>query len=154
MLALFFQEILLVLESRSNISDIIKNRKETILKSLQEAESKFAEAEENLLFAKKNFEIAKVKAEEIRAQGSILSSQTAKSMLDSIEDDIKRLRSSNLSIVKLEEEKSVNEICQKLSQFALLKAVEKLNKRINPNFHKKFISQNIEKLSPKLLGRK
>lgn len=75
-------------------------------------------------------------------------------MLDSIEDDIKRLRSSNLSIVKLEEEKSVNEICQKLSQFALLKAIEKLNKRINPNFHKKFVSQNIEKLSPKLLGRK
>lgn len=150
----FLRRSFYFLKDRSIISDIIKNRKETILKSLQEAESKFAEAEENLLFAKKNFEIAKVKAEEIRVQGSILSSQTVKSMLDSIEDDIKRLKSSNLSIIKLEEEKSVNEICQKLSQFALLKAVEKLNKKINSNFHKKFVSQNIEKLSPRLLGRK
>lgn len=133
---------------------MIKSRKDNILRSLQEAENKFKEAEENLMFAKKNFEIAKKKAEDIRTQGIILSKQTANSLLTAVEEDIKRLKASNLSTIRLEEEKSINDICKKLSQFALLNSIEKLNKKLNPNFHKKLISQNIDKLSPKLLNRK
>lgn len=138
----------------SKLSDLIKNRKDGILKNLQDAETKFREAEENLTFAKKNFEIAKSKAEQIRNQGSTLSNQTAKVVLESIEEDIKRLKASNLSTIRLEEEKSINEICQQLGQFALEKAIEKLNKKLNPAFQKKLIAQNIEKLSSKTLVRK
>lgn len=130
---------------------MIKNRKEGILKNLQEAEIKFREAEEKLSFARNNFEIAKTKAEQIRNQGTNLSNQTVKILLEAVEEDIKRLKASNLSTIKLEEEKSINEICQKLSQDALSKSVEKLNKKLNINFQKKLIAQNIEKLSTKNL---
>lgn len=75
-------------------------------------------------------------------------------MLESVEEDIKRLKASNLSTIRLEEEKSINEICQKLGQSALSKAIEKLNKKLNPSFQKKIINQSIEKLSPKILVRK
>lgn len=139
---------------QSNLGDIIKSRKELILKNLQDAESKLREAEENLNFAKKNYETAKSKAEQIRQQGIVLANQTSKSLLEAIDDDIKRLRSVNLSTIKMEEEKSINEVCQKLSNSALSKAIENLDKRLNPSFQKKIISQNIEKLSFKTLTNK
>lgn len=135
----------------SKIGDIIKNRKETILKNLQDAESKFREAEENLTFAKKSFDMAKGKADQIRQQGSTLSIQTAKALLDAVDEDIKRLKNVNLSTVRMEEEKSINEVCQRLNTIAFEKAINNLNNRLNPSLHKKIISQNIEKLSFKTL---
>lgn len=134
------------------MGDIIKNRKETILKNLQDAESKFREAEENLSFAKKSFEMAKSKADQIRQQGSALSVQTSNSLLEAVDEDIKRLRIVNLSTIRMEEEKSINEVCQKLSVIAFEKSIDDLNKRLNSSLHKRIISQNIEKLSFKTLG--
>lgn len=124
------------------------------MKNLQDAESKLREAEENLTFAKKNYETAKSKAEQIRQQGIVLASQTSKTLLDAIDDDIKRLKSVNLSTIRMEEEKSINEVCQKLSNSAFLKAIENLEKRLNSSSQKKIISQNIEKLSFKTLANK
>jgi hypothetical protein len=91
--------------------------------------------------------VAKNKAEQIREQGLALSIQTAKTILDTVDEDIKRLKTVNLYTIRMEEEKSINELCFKLSQFAFEKAIENLNKRLNPTSHKKIISQNIEKLS-------
>nr|YP_007517047.3 ATPase subunit I [Euglena viridis]AEY70819.3 ATPase subunit I [Euglena viridis] len=144
----------LIYYGRITLSDIIKSRKDSILKNLQEAETKFREAEENLAFAKKNFEMAKTKAEQIRTQGTTLSSQTTKLLLDSVEEDIKRLKLANLSAIRLEEEKSISELCKRLSEFALSRAIDKLNKKLNPSFQKKIIAQSIEKLSLKVLIRK
>nr|YP_010700237.1 ATP synthase CF0 subunit I [Euglena deses]WCH63381.1 ATP synthase CF0 subunit I [Euglena deses] len=144
----------LIYYGRIAFVEIIKNRKDIILKNLQDAENKFREAEENLAFAKKNFETAKNKAEQIRNQGSILSTQTAKTLLESVEENIKRLKLVNLSTIKLEEEKSINEVCLKLANLSLSKAIEKLNKKLNSNSQKKIILQNIEKLSSKTFSRK
>lgn len=63
-----------------------------------------------MAFAKKNFESAKSKAEQIRNQGITLSNQTSKTLLDAVEEDIKRLKASNLSTIRFEEEKSINEV--------------------------------------------
>lgn len=138
---------ILVYYGRIALADIINSRKADILKSLQEAENKFKEAEENLLVAKKNFESSRIKAEQIRQQGSLLSSQTVIALLAAVEDDIKRLKLSNLSIIKLEEEKSVNQLCQKLTQIALFQAKEKISKKMNVGIQKKIIVQSIERLS-------
>lgn len=118
---------------------------------MQEADNKFLEAEENLSFAKKNLDIAKSKADQIRQQGTLISAQTSKSILDSIEDDIRRLKSVNLSSIKMEENKSISEVCQKLSQGALSRAVENLKKDLNPGIHKKIIKKKISKISVKSL---
>lgn len=114
---------------------------------MQDAENRFKEAEKNLLQAKENLEAAKLKANQIRVQGSSLSLQTAKLIVSSVEEDIKRLKVLNLTLIKLEQEKSVGEICQQLSQLALLKAADTINKKMNYNLQKKIIIQNIEKLS-------
>jgi F0F1-type ATP synthase membrane subunit b/b' len=117
------------------------------MKSIQEAENKFREAEENLSNAKKSLEMAKTKAEQIRKNGQIISNQTLKALLDTSEEDIKRLKQTVLLNLKLEEEKSINEICQKLTNLALDKAIEKLKKKLNPTTQQKILIQNIEKFS-------
>lgn len=136
----------------SKLTDAIKNHKEIILKNIQEAENKFKEAEENLLFARKNLETAKNKAENIKNQGNVLSKETLKSLLEAIDDDIKRLKKLNLSTIKLEEEKSINEICLKLTNLSLSTAVEKINKKLNSAYQKKVIAQTIDKLSSKVVS--
>jgi F0F1-type ATP synthase membrane subunit b/b' len=127
----------------------LKARLGLIAYQKQDAENKFKEAEKTLKQAKDNFETAKLKSEQIRVQGNTLSVQTTKLILNTVEEDIKRLKSLNLSLIKLEQDKSVGEICNKLSQIALLKAAEKINEKMNYNFQKRIISQNIEKLSLK-----
>jgi F0F1-type ATP synthase membrane subunit b/b' len=134
------------------LGESLKSRKETILRSLNEAESKFKEAEENLSFAKENFEAAKIKSEQIKQQGLILSEKTFKTLIEAVEEDIKRLKALNLATVKMEEEKSINEICKKLTQVALIKAIEKISSKLNANLQKKIISRKIEKFSIKALN--
>lgn len=53
---------------------------------------------------------AESKASEIRAQAIIVSNQTAKNLLDAIDEDIKRLKSVNFSFVHFEEEKMIAEV--------------------------------------------
>lgn len=107
-----------------------------------------------MLLAKKNLDSAITKAEQIRNQGSSLAQQSALALLEGIEEDIKRIKLSNLSTLKLEEEKAVNEIYQKLNTMAIDQAVEKILKKLNSGFQKKIIAQNIEKLSLNILTSK
>lgn len=83
-----------------------------------------------------------------------MSQQSAAALLENVEEDIKRLKKSNLSTLKLEEEKAINEIYQKLNSIAIEKAVEKITKKLNSNFQKKIVAQNIEKLSLKTFVNK
>jgi F-type H+-transporting ATPase subunit b len=139
----------LIYYGRPFLSNLLQNRKDLILKSLKDADNKLLEAEEVLSLAKKNFEVAKVKAYQIRNQGILLSNQTSKSLLNSVQEDIKRLTLYNISSVKFEEEKSINELCNKLGSFSLLRAVDILNDRFNSSLQKKIIYKNIDKLSLK-----
>lgn len=54
--------------------------------------------------------IAEARAEEIRSQAILLSKQTSKQLLDSVEEDVKRLKMMNLSFIRFEEEKSIVEV--------------------------------------------
>nr|YP_009540975.1 ATPase subunit I [Discoplastis spathirhyncha]AYQ93490.1 ATPase subunit I [Discoplastis spathirhyncha] len=150
-LNLTFVIAVLVYYGRSLLSDLIKNRKEIVLRNLQEADNKFREASENLAFAKKQFESSKLKAEQIRDQGFVLANQASQKLMESLEDDIKRMKDSTLATIRFEEEKSITEVCNKLNHLAFEKAIEKLKKRLNSNVQKKIIFQNIDRLSSKAL---
>lgn len=80
------------------------------MKKLQEAENRFLETENSLLIARKNFEIAKSKADEIRNQSLTISKQTYKTILENFENEIKLLNTTNMTVIQSEQEKSINEI--------------------------------------------
>lgn len=106
----------------TTLSDYATSRKEVILRNLQDADNRFKEASDNLTFAKEQFEVAKVKSEQIRSQGVVIANQTSKKLIEAVEEDIKRLKDSALSTIRFEEEKSIAEVVNYLlnTDFLLL----------------------------------
>ena len=101
------------------MTDLINNHKSIILKGLQEIEARLNQAEIKVLTAKNNFEMAKLKANEIRSQGSLISSQTKKTILIEVEEEIKRLQALSLAFVRLEEDNSVSEMVRLFYKFVI-----------------------------------
>ena len=73
------------------LSSLLTNRKEMILKTLQDADDRYKEAEQKIADAKEQLELAKVKAEEIRAQSKASAALGTTNLLNRVEEDIKRL---------------------------------------------------------------
>lgn len=94
----------------TKIGDIVTSRKNTILKTLEDVEARFQQANENLSFAKQQLQKAKIKAEQIRNQGTNMAKQAANKIISSAENDIKRLKETTLYTIKLEEEKCLAEV--------------------------------------------
>nr|YP_009541047.1 ATPase subunit I [Lepocinclis playfairiana]AYQ93544.1 ATPase subunit I [Lepocinclis playfairiana] len=137
----------LVYYGKPLISDIVTSRKNTILKTLEDAEARFQQASENLSFAKEQLQKAKIKAEQIRNQGTSIAKQAANKIINLAENDIKRLKETTLYTIKLEEEKCLTEVVRLLNDMAFVKAVEKIKQNLNSNVQKKIVLQNTEKLS-------
>ena len=111
-------------------STILKNRKESINKSITDAELRFQEATKKLDDAKAQLELAKKKAEEIRAQGLGAAQLSAKTLLERAEEDITRLEETKQSTIRVEEEKVVTQICEQISRLALSKAMTTVKTRL------------------------
>jgi len=92
------------------LSELIESHKALIVKTLQDVENRLNQADLNLAAAQNNFEISKLKAEEIRNQVILLSSQTKNSLLSEIDADINRLKSLSLTIIRIEEDRSLSEM--------------------------------------------
>jgi F-type H+-transporting ATPase subunit b len=132
------------------LTSLLTNRKETIMKSITDAEVRFQDATDKLNNAKEQLELAKTKAAEIRAQGLVTAEQGAKTLLERAEEDIKRLEETKQTTIRVEEEKAVNQVCEKVSRLALSKAITKVKTRLakDKNLQRRVLDLNIA-----LLGR-
>jgi len=132
------------------LSSILKNRQDSILKSITDAEVRFQEATEKLANAKEQLEVAKTKAAEIRAQGVVTAEQGAKTLLERAEEDITRLEESKQATIRVEEEKAVYQVCEQMSRLALSKAMTKVKTRLakDSSLQRRVLDLNIA-----LLGR-
>jgi F-type H+-transporting ATPase subunit b len=93
--------------------------------------------------AKEQLELAKVKAEEIRAQSKASAALGTTNLLNRVEEDIKRLEETKQTTIRLEEEKAVAQVCQQVSRLALDQAVEKLKTSLDSNVQRRIIDLNI-----------
>nr|YP_009252785.1 CF0 subunit I of ATP synthase [Cymbomonas tetramitiformis]ANA56919.1 CF0 subunit I of ATP synthase [Cymbomonas tetramitiformis] len=125
------------------LSSLLTNRKEMILKTLQDADDRYKEAEQKIADAKEQLELAKVKAEEIRAQSKASAALGTTNLLNRVEEDIKRLEETKQTTIRLEEEKAVAQVCQQVSRLALDQAVEKLKTSLDSNVQRRIIDLNI-----------
>jgi F-type H+-transporting ATPase subunit b len=119
------------------LTSILKNRQELIVKSLNDAEERFQEA------AKAQLEVAKTKAEEIRAQGLVTAKQGSENLLARAEEDIKRLEDTKKTSLRFEEEKAIEEVCSRVRELALKSALQKVKKRLDANLQRRVIDLNI-----------
>lgn len=92
------------------LTEVLEKRIFSIKQSLDDVNKKFKKTQVDLEEAKKELEISKLKAEEIKAQGLFFAEQTKEKIKNSLEQDISRLKEANLAIIKLEERKVLIEV--------------------------------------------
>nr|YP_009057884.1 CF0 subunit I of ATP synthase [Nephroselmis astigmatica]AID67661.1 CF0 subunit I of ATP synthase [Nephroselmis astigmatica] len=125
------------------LTSLLKNRKQTIVKSLQDAEERYQEAQRKLEEAKNQFEAAKVKAEEIRARGEATAKSSADQLRANTEGDLVRLEEAKDATLLLEEEKAVRQVCQRVVSSALKEARKKLAKKLDTSSQKRLFDRSV-----------
>lgn len=116
---------------------ILNARQTAIQNTINDAEAKYQTALEQLRAAEEQFALAKSKAEEIRAQGKSTAAEGARQFIERAKEDIVRLEQTKQLSLRFEEQKAMQEICQKVVSLALVQVQQKLQKRLDLSLHKR-----------------
>ena len=118
------------------VRELLKNRKETILNNLREADNRALEAQEKLSQAKEQLAIAQKKATEIREQSLVAAEQEKKLCIKQAEDDAIRLKQVKQDTIRLQQQKAIQQISHQIVSLALQQVRHKLEKLGDkPSFH-------------------
>ena len=130
--------------------DIKEIKKYFSLEEYATLQTVIREATKKLDDAKAQLELAKKKAEEIRAQGLGAAQLSAKTLLERAEEDITRLEETKQSTIRVEEEKVVTQICEQISRLALSKAMTNVKTRLAKDIR---LQRRVLDLNIALLGQ-
>jgi len=133
----------LVYFGKGVLTNILNNRKETILSTIRDAEERFQEATEKLNQARARLEQAKQKAEEIRVNSILQIEREKEELIKAADDDSKRLEDSKNMTIRFEEQKAIVEVRQQVSRLAVERALEVINSRLNMDLHARMIDYHI-----------
>ena len=125
------------------LKTLLQNRKEIILANLQEADKRALEAQEKLLEAQKQFEMAIEKANQIKQEALITADKEKNEILKQTEIELKKFETSKEESLTLERQKIISQISQQVIALALLKVREKLKKSLDLTFHSSVNNFNI-----------
>ena len=125
------------------LRSLLENRKQTILNSLQEADSRAQEGQEKLSKAKSQLFVAQKKSTEIREDASITADKEEKQCISQTQEDTQRLKQGKQETLQMEEQKTISQVSKKVVSLALNKVREKLKKRVDTEFHSSVNNFNI-----------
>ena len=117
------------------LRSLLRNRKETIFSSLQEAEKRAEEAKDNLSKAKSQLSLFQKKAYEIRQQASATAEQERKQAIQQTQEDAQRLEQVKQETLQLQQQKTISQISQQVVLLALDQVRDRLKKRLDASFH-------------------
>lgn len=134
---------LLVYFGKGVLNNLLSNRKQTILSTINDAEERYNEATDKLNQARTRLERAKIKANEIRVNGLSQIEKEKKELINAADEDSKRLEDSKNATIRFEEQRAIEQVRQQVSRLALERALEALNKRLNNELHSRVIDYHI-----------
>nr|YP_009867496.1 ATP synthase CF0 subunit I [Cratoneuron filicinum]QKG04708.1 ATP synthase CF0 subunit I [Cratoneuron filicinum] len=134
---------LLVYFGKGVLNNLLSNRKQTILNTINDAEKRYDEATDKLNKARTRLERAKIKADEIRVNGLSQIEREKKELVNAADEDSKRLEDSKNATIRFEEQRAIEQVRQQVSRLALERALEALNKRLNNELHSRVIDYHI-----------
>jgi len=126
-----------------SLNNLLSNRKQTILNTINDAEKRYNEATDKLNQARTRLERAKIKADEIRLNGLSQIEREKKELVNAADEDSKRLEDSKNATIRFEEQRAIEQVRQQVSRLALERALEALNKRLNNELHSRVIDYHI-----------
>jgi F-type H+-transporting ATPase subunit b len=107
---------------------LLKQRRETILLTLQEADTKAIEAKNRLDEAKKSVEESRIRANEIRLNAVQIAEKESKEVQKQSKNDLDRMKESNQKAIQLERQKTIQIVSQQVVDLALTTAENALLK--------------------------
>lgn len=125
------------------LRSLLENRKQLILNNVVEAENRASDAKEKLDKAKAALDQAFLKANEIVKKGEESASMEKSLALTQFELDLNRLEESKDQNIQLQQQKAISEISQQVISLALTGVREKLERRLDKNFHSSVNNFNI-----------
>nr|QWW92343.1 ATP synthase CF0 subunit I [Ptychanthus striatus] len=134
---------LLVYFGKGSLSNLLKNRKLTILNTIRDAEERYKDAAYKLNQAKNRLQQAKTKADDIRISGLSQMDREKKELIDSADGDSKRLEDSKNATIRFEKQRAIEQVRQQVSRLALERALETLKNRLNNELQLRMIDHNI-----------
>ena len=117
------------------LRSLLENRKQNILKSLQEADFRAQEGKEKLLKAKSQLLFSKQKSIEIREEGRTTAEKERKQSVCQTREDVQRLEQVKEETLQMEEQKTIRRVSQQVVLLALNKARNKLKIPLDSSFH-------------------
>nr|YP_010033297.1 ATP synthase CF0 subunit I [Diplophyllum taxifolium]QOW40240.1 ATP synthase CF0 subunit I [Diplophyllum taxifolium] len=134
---------LLVYFGKGVLSNLLKNRKLTILNTIRDAEERYKEATDKLKQATTRLQQAKIKADNIRINGLSQMDKEKKDLIDAADEDSKRLEDSKNATIRFEKQRAIEQVRQQVSRLALERALETLKNSLNSELHLRMIDHNI-----------
>nr|QIB71401.1 ATP synthase CF0 subunit I [Selaginella tamariscina] len=128
---------------RGVLSDLLNNRERTVLNAIRDAENRYEEAADRLDRARTRLQRARVRADEIRMNGLSGVQREKQNLADSADKDLKRLEDSKNATIRFEEQRAIEQVRQQVAQFALERALEALDIRLNYEMHSRTIEHHI-----------
>nr|QZJ47973.1 AtpF [Tetraphis pellucida] len=134
---------LLVYFGKGVLNNLLSNRKQTILNTIDDAEKRYKEATDKLNQARTRLQRAKIKADEIRVNGLSQIEREKQELIQAADEDSKRLEDSKNATIRFEEQRAIEQVRQQVSRLALDRALEALNGRLNSELHSRMIDYHI-----------
>jgi len=134
---------LLVYFGKGVLNNLLSNRKQNILSTINDAEERYKEATDKLEQARTRLQRAKVKADEIRVNGLSQIEKEKQELIYAADEDSKRLEDSKNATIRFEEQRAIEQVRQQVSRLALERTLETLNSRLNNELHSRMIDYHI-----------
>ena len=119
----------------SNLTAVLEDRKKTILNNLQEATQRALEAEQKLNQARTQLELAKKKAEEIRAEGISRATQEINTVVSQHEIRLSKLQEFKQETLSFYQQKAFKEAYLYVISRIMTRVREKLNSGLDSTYH-------------------
>nr|YP_010403725.1 ATP synthase CF0 subunit I [Cryptandra amara]YP_010404413.1 ATP synthase CF0 subunit I [Spyridium gunnii]YP_010405960.1 ATP synthase CF0 subunit I [Spyridium ulicinum]UQW87190.1 ATP synthase CF0 subunit I [Spyridium obovatum var. velutinum]UQW83837.1 ATP synthase CF0 subunit I [Cryptandra amara]UQW85471.1 ATP synthase CF0 subunit I [Spyridium gunnii]UQW90372.1 ATP synthase CF0 subunit I [Spyridium ulicinum]UQW90458.1 ATP synthase CF0 subunit I [Spyridium ulicinum] len=126
-----------------SLSDLLDNRKQRILKTIQNSEELREGAVERLEKARARLRKVEMEAEQFRANGYSEIEREKLNLINSTYKTLEQLENYKNETIHFEQQKAINQVRQRVFQQALQGALGTLNSCLNDELHLRTISTNI-----------
>ena len=127
----------------NTLRSLLENRKQTILNSFQEADSRTQEGKEKLSKAKSQLFVAQERSADFEEEASITADKEKKQSISQTQEDTQRLENGKQETLQMKEQKTISQVSQQVMLLAVNQARDKLKKRVDTKVHSSVNNFNI-----------
>nr|YP_011015592.1 ATP synthase CF0 subunit I [Betonica officinalis]WAS33661.1 ATP synthase CF0 subunit I [Betonica officinalis] len=133
----------LIFFGKGVLSDLLDNRKQRILNTIQNSEELRGGAIEQLEKARARLRKVEMEADQFRVNGYSEIEQEKLNLINSTYNTLEQLENYKNETIQFEQQRAINQVRQRVFQQALQGAIGTLNSCLNNELHLRTISANI-----------